>query len=470
VGVARQLPALQVRHIGRQPWRASATLRSDLALDALEQPLYDRGVGDQPLVEHSDRGVAGECDRSPKHLEVGRVAWEDHEVRQRSGQGGRRCSGSTRTDCRNRSATCRRCNSGCRIIAGEVGRPWRADPDETASAILEAVQSQRARIMVAVGIPAQDRPDAVRKKAVTMSNEIPDRRICFRFDVDTPCCLNDGMPALLDLAQELGVKFTFFVNPGRAVSRRVLPSRKASRETAAKLSSLRKLGWRSYLYTATINPPLWRIDRAGHVARAVAQGHEVGLHGGRNHALWQRRAHDWHKDKVRSEIEWGLAALHAMGVAEIKSFASPGWNTPPGLDTILPDYGIEVLADDHGPECSRVTQTTDDSAIRVPTNLLGEPGGVGFLEWQIAQQFAPDSSVSLFAKNLLVSHTDCHVLYDHPCFAGREGLPLFNRLIKFAQSQNKTIATVTEIGNHLLQSKTSIVQGNGYFKNSKSSL
>jgi transposase InsO family protein len=36
-------------------WRASNSLRSDLALDALEQALYDRDL-DGPLVHHSDRG------------------------------------------------------------------------------------------------------------------------------------------------------------------------------------------------------------------------------------------------------------------------------------------------------------------------------------------------------------------------------------------------------------------------------
>jgi putative transposase len=37
-------------------WRVSNSLRTDLALDALEQALYDRGGGDG-LVHHSDRGV-----------------------------------------------------------------------------------------------------------------------------------------------------------------------------------------------------------------------------------------------------------------------------------------------------------------------------------------------------------------------------------------------------------------------------
>jgi putative transposase len=39
-------------------WRASSSLRSDLALDALEQALYDRPIGQSDrLVHHSDRGV-----------------------------------------------------------------------------------------------------------------------------------------------------------------------------------------------------------------------------------------------------------------------------------------------------------------------------------------------------------------------------------------------------------------------------
>ncbi len=37
-------------------WRVSNSLRTDLALDALEQALWDRAVGDGRLVHHSDRG------------------------------------------------------------------------------------------------------------------------------------------------------------------------------------------------------------------------------------------------------------------------------------------------------------------------------------------------------------------------------------------------------------------------------
>jgi putative transposase len=49
-------------------WRVSNSLRSDLALDALEHALYDRQLdGMARLVHHSDRGVQTKFNRSSQH-------------------------------------------------------------------------------------------------------------------------------------------------------------------------------------------------------------------------------------------------------------------------------------------------------------------------------------------------------------------------------------------------------------------
>ncbi|MBL0171901.1 MAG: DDE-type integrase/transposase/recombinase, partial [Gemmatimonadaceae bacterium] len=69
-------------------WRASTSMRSDLALDALEQALADRDT-DGPLVHHSDHGgrylhsvhrAAG----GSRHCAVGRQPWR--LLRQRPGR------------------------------------------------------------------------------------------------------------------------------------------------------------------------------------------------------------------------------------------------------------------------------------------------------------------------------------------------------------------------------------------------
>ena len=56
-------------------WRASSRPRTDLALDALEQALYDRSCqGLEGLIHHSDRGSQGGFTRSSQHLYSGGVA------------------------------------------------------------------------------------------------------------------------------------------------------------------------------------------------------------------------------------------------------------------------------------------------------------------------------------------------------------------------------------------------------------
>jgi putative transposase len=69
VYVAFVIDAFARRIVG---WRASNSLRTDLALDALEQALYDRCVNTEaPLVHHSDRGSQGGFNRSLQHFNEG---------------------------------------------------------------------------------------------------------------------------------------------------------------------------------------------------------------------------------------------------------------------------------------------------------------------------------------------------------------------------------------------------------------
>ena len=64
VYVAFVIDAFARRIVG---WRVSSSLRADIALDALEQALFDRGCGDG-LVHHSNRGVQYVCIRYTERL------------------------------------------------------------------------------------------------------------------------------------------------------------------------------------------------------------------------------------------------------------------------------------------------------------------------------------------------------------------------------------------------------------------
>ena len=61
-------------------WRASASMRTDLALDALEQAVYDREI-DAGLVHHSDRGSQLGFKRSSQHHPLNVIAGTDRVPR-----------------------------------------------------------------------------------------------------------------------------------------------------------------------------------------------------------------------------------------------------------------------------------------------------------------------------------------------------------------------------------------------------
>ncbi|HVL89964.1 MAG TPA: IS3 family transposase [Actinomycetota bacterium] len=68
-------------------WRASNSLRSDLALDALEMAIWQRQPALNALIHHSDRGSQGGINWSSQHLDSGGVGWQ----RCGSGSGRRSC-------------------------------------------------------------------------------------------------------------------------------------------------------------------------------------------------------------------------------------------------------------------------------------------------------------------------------------------------------------------------------------------
>ncbi|HSK22906.1 MAG TPA: polysaccharide deacetylase family protein [Egicoccus sp.] len=263
------------------------------------------------------------------------------------------------------------------------------------------------------------------------------RRLSFRFDVDSHRCLGDGTRALTEVAARYGVAFTFFVHMGRATdrgrtARSVLFRRDAGNEVH-RLSTRRKLGTAGLLRLAVTNP---RVGAEGgdEIRRLVAAGHEIGLHGGRNHRSWQDAADRWDHRRLTAEIGWGLAHLHAAGVEVPVGFSSPAWTTSPAVARVASDLGIAYLADRHGTAIEGVTRDTGPLPD-VATNVLGEPGGVGYLEWGRAQGWSDTEILDDFARRL-DAVDDLAVVYDHPFWAGVHDADLVGRMLDVATRQD----------------------------------
>lgn len=264
-----------------------------------------------------------------------------------------------------------------------------------------------------------------------------------RFDVDTHRCVREGMPALAALGRGMDAPFTFFVNMGRAVSRRGSLARRSGAATAEKLPARQKLGWRDWLVAAAWNP------RVGAGARDVIiaardLGHEIGLHGGRNHAVWQREAPTWTEERLTSEIDAVLPGLTGLLGTAPAGFASPGWATHPALADVLAERGFTYLADLHGPG-------EDAMAGGLPvvrTRLTGEPGGVAYLE-HLRATGHDDAGIERRFEEDLERAGPRVVMYDHPYFAGVRELSTVGRLVEIARARGYEVVPVEAVAGAL---------------------
>lgn len=272
------------------------------------------------------------------------------------------------------------------------------------------------------------------------------KRFCFRFDVDTHLCTSKGMPNLLRLADELDVRFTFFVNMGRGVSRLDCLRGRTSRERGpmtAKLSNLQKLGLSGFLTAAILNPRVGaaHLDtlRAAHAA-----GHEIGLHGGMNHATWLNHSTRWSADRIRRELAPALDILHHSGIPMPRGFSSPGWQGSDSLEEALESLGFIYVADTHDPAAQAIMPVRPDSRLlAIPTNLSGEPDGVGYLEHMRAVGMTETQILDTFSQQL--KDRPLAIAYDHPYYAGVAELDVIRRMICIARDQEYRITTLDDI-------------------------
>ncbi len=269
------------------------------------------------------------------------------------------------------------------------------------------------------------------------------KHCCFRFDADTHACVSLGLPRLVALGDELGVRFTFFVNMGRAFDPRItLAKAIARRRTGGRrqaLPVLGKLGWRAALTAAVLNPRAGYSDPEALRAAARA-GHEIGLHGGRNHARWERFAHTWNEDRLQREIRTGLRWMEECGLPAPCAFASPAWNSPPALRPVLSAHGIRILADTYDGAAQDIAAL--GPLLAVPTNIVAAVGSAGYLEAARLLQWTKPRIIDDFRAQLR-RQPKLAVVYDHPFFSGVHALEEIAALVRVAREEGFQISSLS---------------------------
>ena len=241
---------------------------------------------------------------------------------------------------------------------------------------------------------------------------------------------------------------------GRAVNRfealkKLLRGRgteQSSLGDSSRLTARSKLGLRHYFVAALLNPMVG-AGSPDVIRRALREGHEVGLHGGRNHATWQAGARDWDARRIGGEVASGreqLARAAGPWWREVRGFASPGWQGPPGLWPILAQNGFEYVADTRGRHREPDRAPAPSGLWRVPTHLVGEPGGVAYLEHHHAAGRTGGEVLADFGAALRENRRFL-VLYDHPYYAGIQKLELLRRMIEVGRLAGYQIGTLSDV-------------------------
>lgn len=273
-------------------------------------------------------------------------------------------------------------------------------------------------------------------------------KLILRFDIDTISCVKMGVPSLLRFAERNQLPLSFFANLGRSVNwGGVLQSRLTTKvkapQKAASLSVREKLGWKSLVKTVLLDPEVGSVG-ASELKLIEKDHHDLGLHGGRNHSAWHHGALGWPVDRLRDEVTWGLRRMSSIGLLPPSMFASPGFTHPVALPAVLKEFGFKLLADSHSwGESALNVNSHHDELLDVTTGMLGEPGGVGFVEYLIASGVSENSLKSRLAS--FIEADQVFIMYDHPCFGGGAGLPMLQAIVNCWRSEGGQFCSLSDL-------------------------
>jgi peptidoglycan/xylan/chitin deacetylase (PgdA/CDA1 family) len=242
----------------------------------------------------------------------------------------------------------------------------------------------------------------------------------FRWDIDHRACITDGLPRIMQVCDEFGVKNTFFVNMGRSTNLKEWLSKGGIKGSKAKLNDMeavhliKKIGWPRFILETLLSRPVGRsfVDR---LQQLVAAGHELGQHGGSDHVVWSRRFFQLPENVIALDVTDAHTEMTRL-FGRPAGFTSPGFKSDERITRIVEELGYSYDGDAIGGEPFHPTYAGATAKHwRIPVTLCG-PRTVPLLEWHGARRTPSDDIIADINQRL-----DEHrwvVLYGHPCYEG----------------------------------------------------
>jgi len=280
------------------------------------------------------------------------------------------------------------------------------------------------------------------------------KTLSFRFDVDTAIDVERGVPKLLHMGRELHVRFSFYVNMGKAfdmqlyaTSRgrsmltRLLRREELKSSRAARVSTFRKLGVLGALGTVIRNGKVGVTYRE-ELLRLMHDGHELGLHGGMNHALWQHSLHRL----TEKQIERLFSQAYDSFCANFRrplGFCSPGFVYNDCVLDLLDRYGFLYASDMEGKSPFHpVSGNRQYSHIQIPVNIIGN-GKASFISQQLALGVGREEIVKRTFGAIL--ERKVAIVYGHPSIEGHRACSILKEVILRAKEAQYDIVPLRDL-------------------------
>jgi len=152
-------------------------------------------------------------------------------------------------------------------------------------------------------------------------------RLGLKVDVDTLEGFCQGVPALMEVLENHGVKASFFLalgpdNSGRALFRVFRQQGFLEKMWRTRAPAL--YGFKTMCYGTLLPAPLIGAAAPHLLPQLSAAGHEVGLHG-YDHVRWHDHLINFARERVAREISQAQETYTALMEKPAFSFAAPGW-------------------------------------------------------------------------------------------------------------------------------------------------
>ena len=250
------------------------------------------------------------------------------------------------------------------------------------------------------------------------------RILGLKIDVDTYQGMKRGVPRLLALLQQEGVKATFFLSigpdaSGRAVLQILKNPRFLKKMVRSRAASL--YGFRTALYGTFLPSPKIALSFPDLVRRIMAEGHEVQFHAW-DHRRWQDELFEqpevWIRDWFRRGIE-GFEGLTGMSPT---SFGAPAWLIDDRVLSLVCDLRLDYLS------CTRAKEPF----IHEGTDLIEIPSDLPCFE---------ETGIEEGERTILadLASGGIHVLPVHAEMEGGIGAEPFVRLLRAVKKSDYTM-------------------------------